>query len=137
MALKQPMDSGKQCVGREGELTHAVTHDHVLRRAIRLCSELGGHLSPLERDVVVHCQQRIGHGLSPSIARERWLLDIERTLRDRFEARVCLLVSDAGGNHEGEHPSYPRADWPHLNDDAIPAIDYWFWVLRRVDSAKA
>lgn len=138
MAFKKPLDLEQQRLAREKELARAVTHDHVLRRAVSLCNELRRHLSSQEKSVVVHCQYRLGCGLSPSIAQERWLLDIERMLRARLEAKVSALASRyADGEHEGEHPSYPRADWPDLNSEAVPPSDYWFWVLRLVESEVA
>ncbi|HHT8835617.1 TPA: hypothetical protein ACT5B7_007143 [Burkholderia cenocepacia] len=64
---------------------------------------------------------------------EKWLLDIAKRVRDTLDGEIQKLVQrHAAGDTLGQHPTYPRSDWPNFGLTDVDPREYWFWVLRLV-----
>ncbi|KVP75257.1 hypothetical protein WJ96_05735 [Burkholderia ubonensis] len=119
---------------REEREAKAEAHEKMLRRELNLCLEADETLAQNERSLVRNCQHRLNTGALLSEPQEKWLLDIAKRVRTVLAEKVKALVSrHANGDTQGQHPAYPRSDWPLAKEAGVDPADYWFWVLRLVD----
>jgi hypothetical protein len=131
--LNDPAWREKMRLEREAEQAKAAAHEKVLRRALNVCLEACETLPSNERSLVRNCQQRLNTYLPLSEKQEKWLLDIAARVRKELDVKVQALIDKhAAGNELGEHPTYPRSDWPLAEESADSPRDYWFWVLRLI-----
>lgn len=115
---------------REKEEVLREAHDKKLRAAVELCLIVCEGLPANERSLVRNCRMRLNTYVTVSAAQEKWLLDIA--------ARVLAEAAGmyAAGDAEGEHPTYPRASWPHAKEFDGASCAYWAWVLHQEDVAR-
>ncbi|KWA84191.1 hypothetical protein WL29_22790 [Burkholderia ubonensis] len=118
---------------REEEAAKAQAHEKMLRRELDICLEAYETLTENERSLVRNCQSRLNSYLLLTQKQEKWLLDIARLVRAELAPKVKALVDrHAKGDTQGEHPGYPRSNWPLAKDVGVDQADYWLWVLRLV-----
>lgn len=111
----------------------AQAHEKMLRRELDICLEAYETLTETERSLVRNCQSRLNSYQLLSQKQEKWLLDIARVVRNELAPKVKALVDrHAKGDTQGEHPGYPRSNWPLAKDIGVDQADYWLWVLRLV-----
>ncbi|WP_175762260.1 hypothetical protein [Burkholderia anthina] len=114
----------------------AEEHEKMLRRELAVCLEALDYdmLREDERSLVRNCRSRLNTFLQLSEKQEKWLLDIARRVRAAAATSILALIDrHAEGNKLGEHPTYPRREWPLLGEPDVDPDDYWFWVLRLVN----
>lgn len=124
--LRDPEWQAKFRAEQEAEQARIEARDKMLRAAVELGLQRDEHLNEKERSLVRNCRMRLNTFGSVTEAQEKWLLDIaarERKVQvDRF----------AGGDENGEHPSYSRAAWPQAAEFNSDSNAYWAWVLHQI-----
>lgn len=119
---------------REEQEAKAAAHQKVLRSALNVCFIVVEALAQNERSLVRNCEARLNRYELLSDKQEKWLLDIADRVRKELEVKVqALIARHANGDPLGEHPAYPRSNWPKTEEYGAGPRDYWFWVLRLVE----
>lgn len=122
---------------REAEQEKAQAHEKKLRQAVNLCLEANETLTENERSLVRNCRTRLNACSPVSASQEKWLLDIAKRVREQLADKVNVLVMRyAKGDPNGEHPRFPRSEWPLASEAGTDAADYWVWVLRLVEALE-
>jgi hypothetical protein len=124
--LRDPEWQAKHRAEREAEQAKLEAHEKKLRAAVELGLQVDESLTEAERSLVRNCRMRLNTFQHVTEKQEKWLLDIAARMRkvqvDRF----------AGGDENGEHPSYARIAWPHAGEFDSDSNAYWAWVLHQI-----
>ncbi|WP_420213459.1 hypothetical protein ACN8ZM_40310 (plasmid) [Burkholderia aenigmatica] len=133
--LKDPEHRARVRQEIDEQQAKAEAHEKMLRRELAVCLEALDYemLREDERSLVRNCRTRLNSYLQLSEKQEKWLLDIAKRVRAAAAVSILALIDlHANGSKLGEHPAYPRHDWPLFGEPDVDPDDYWFWVLRLV-----
>jgi hypothetical protein len=116
-------------------LTKAQLRKHnTLRAAVHVCLAAREELSDQETGLVKSSRSRLKTYLPLTAAQQTWLLDIARRSAEDVAEEIDRLVQRwANGNADGEHPTYPRSNWPLRDAKGLPPTAYWHWALSEIE----
>jgi hypothetical protein len=121
---------------RLGALNAAQLAQHyVLRLAVHSCLAARDSLTEPELGLVKSCRGRLKEVETLTSSQEKWLLDIAARSTDEISEEIDRLIQRwASGNWDGEHPTYPRSDWPLRDAKGLKPTAYWHWALSQIEA---